>query len=408
MKVWQLGVLLAACSGTGGPSDGDFPCDHQGACPGLLECSPATNTCVDPGPPPATCTSGQTACAGQCVTLASDSKNCGACGQACSSGQACVSSTCVTVANMCLTCPMGVPCVNGQCDCQGKGTFCTTFCADTTQSTVSCGACLKFCANGGQVCRSGQCACPPGQKVCAMSCTATGYDVNNCGDCALKCATGQKCDNGTCVAACSHNPSNACGDGKCWDVDVDPKHCGAMCKSCSKEQSCVAGSCQCPAATAVCGTNCYDLQRDPRHCGTCTKSCVAGEVCTAGACQCAAGLTLCGGKCVDLESDAAHCGACGTACTGNVCSKGSCTGACAAGLTNCSGACANLGSNRAHCGSCTTVCGVGKQCFDAKCRESSPARGCTSCPCDDCDYNRGWLCCPGAAGLSCVEGYRCP
>ena len=38
----------------------------------------------------AACGAGQTTCGGACVTLASDTRNCGACGNACPSGQSCV------------------------------------------------------------------------------------------------------------------------------------------------------------------------------------------------------------------------------------------------------------------------------------------------------------------------------
>gem|GEM_PF-3338278 len=156
----------------------------------------------------------------------------------------------------CVFCPPDAPCNNGGCDCAGRGTFCSAFCADTTQSIVSCGGCLKICTGGGQVCRAGVCTCPPGQLLCGMSCTPTVADPKNCGACGKTCATGEKCESGVCVAACAiYNLANACSaDGKCWDLMTDKKHCGATCKSCSTDMSCDAGTCACPPGTTTCSS----------------------------------------------------------------------------------------------------------------------------------------------------------
>jgi hypothetical protein len=34
--------------------------------------------------------------------------------------------------------------------------------------------------------------------------------------------------------------------------------------------------------------------------------------------------------------------------------------------------------------------------------------GCTSCPCDTCTFDKGWLCCPAASGPTCSAAFFCP
>jgi hypothetical protein len=38
----------------------------------------------------------------------------------------------------------------------------------------------------------------------------------------------------------------------------------------------------------------------------------------------------------------------------------------------------------------------------------APAVGCTSCPCDLCDFGKNWLCCSKSGGVMCQEGSYCP
>src|SRR5207253_2675637 len=136
---------------------------------------------------------------------------------------------------------------------------------------------------------------------------------------------GQKCEAGACVAACTRNTANACSDGKCWDLQNDPDHCGATCRNCSSTQFCDAGACDCPAGSTSCSGTCANLQRDP-----------------------------------------------------------------------------------APCGSCTRVCNGRESCLSGECMESTPALGCTSCPCDFCTFNKHWRCCMSAQGPTCVEAEACP
>lgn len=144
-----------------------------------------------PPPPPLTllCAGGLTACAGVCVSLATDPANCGACGHACPSGLQCCSATCVLT----------------QIDPQ------------------NCGACGHACSAGENCCRG---TCQPGP-----CCTADGYIP--CGDTCCDslityCAGGHCCPYGTIL----------CG-GTCCPL---PFCCNGVC--CAGNTTCVGGVCQ--------------------------------------------------------------------------------------------------------------------------------------------------------------------
>jgi len=395
--------------GCGSPAGNPgFPCDFESRCPGTMTCDASTRTCVG-GVVMAQCDSPKMQCGSDCVAVQSDPSNCGSCGHGCASSEQCLAATCVAVVTMCSFCPPGIGCVNNQCDCGGRGTFCTALCIDNTQNKISCGGCLAYCMGSGQGCRDSTCVCPAGKSLCGTSCIDTASDPANCGACAHACGSSEKCDQSACVPNCTDNASDVCGDGKCWPIDRDPHHCGATCASCNSDQWCVSGACACPPGTTDTGSGCFDTQRDAQHCGSPAAACGTGQICTAGACACAAGLMTCAGACANTADDPGNCGSCGHACTsGQVCSKGQCVSSCASGEMACSGACADTNSDPFHCGDCTNVCSAGRSCLDGQCASSSPARGCTSCPCDDCTFTRGWLCCSSAAGTSCVDGYRCP
>ncbi len=155
--------------------------------------------------------------------------------------------------------------------------------------------------------------------------------------------------------------------------------------------------------------SCDALDRDPSNCGMSGNECPDGQVCSGGVCTCAPGLSMCSSACTDLETDVANCGSCGNACSnGQVCSKGQCAAACATGETSCAGSCIVGASDPNHCGGCDTQCGQSERCLDGNCVEFVPARGCSSCPCDDCTFERGWLCCTDSSGAWCSNSYRCP
>jgi hypothetical protein len=78
-------------------------CILQSQCCSAADC-PSDATCEDGA---CLCPSGQTECTGSCVDLASDSTNCGACGNVCSSGT-CSSGNCSCTRNT--DCPDGCSC----------------------------------------------------------------------------------------------------------------------------------------------------------------------------------------------------------------------------------------------------------------------------------------------------------
>gem|GEM_PF-3178826 len=175
-----------------------------------------------------TCDAPKTTRGSDCVDPLASLAHCGGRNRPCAG--TCANGTCMTV-SVCAFCPPGLACVNGQCDCGGRGTFCSAACFDNTQSRISCGGCPAYCPGSGQGCKAGVCTCRPGRKLCGMSCTPTDADPANCGGGGTMCPSGQKCEAG----ACTRNLTNACNDGKCWDVLNDEDHCGTMCRNCASD-----------------------------------------------------------------------------------------------------------------------------------------------------------------------------
>jgi hypothetical protein len=91
------------------------------------------------------CNGSQTACAGDCVTLATDPDNCGTCGHMCTT----------TVANA------QPACVSNGCNfaCNTNYTLCGGKCADFSTDNGNCGGCGNSCA---ATCQGGACIVPFG------------------------------------------------------------------------------------------------------------------------------------------------------------------------------------------------------------------------------------------------------
>jgi hypothetical protein len=157
-------------------------------------------------------------CGTQCVNLATDPMNCGACGDACGGGRDCVASNC--------QCPMGL-------------TLCGTQCTNTLTDSANCNRCGNDC-NGGS-CNTGICACPSGKSLCNGTCIDYTADLNNCGGCGKVCAPGQTC--GTTGCACPTG-QKACGVMGCIDITHDNLNCGDCGKTCGTMQFCNSGTCQ--------------------------------------------------------------------------------------------------------------------------------------------------------------------
>ena len=188
-------ALLAACSSTAGPGQGD---DDD-------------------------CASGLVDCAGTCVDLGADSSNCGACGQVCGTGELC----------------NGV----GQCgtDCEVGFVMCDDTCINPNINNENCGSCGRTCGaeeicNGVGLCET---SCEVGLVACDDTCIDPNTDNENCGVCGRVCVGDEICNGvGLCETICKVGLV-ACDD-TCIDPDTDRDHCGA------------SGDCQGASAGTVC------------------------------------------------------------------------------------------------------------------------------------------------------------
>jgi hypothetical protein len=229
-----LGLSLACESELSTSLEGR-PCDAEGACLPGYACDNASQRCVrsaseddEPGETPPTCNA---ECAGVCVDLEHDARNCGACGRACPDG------------------PGGVGvCSAGVCkvQCSPPLSTCNGTCVDTDSDPQNCGACAAPC-DGGRVCSNGACSnvCAAGELDCGFACVDAQTDPQNCGACDETCedpANGTaSCVGGTCKVTCAQGFTECAGT--CKNLDSDPKNCGGCNKPCSSKQSCVLRVC---------------------------------------------------------------------------------------------------------------------------------------------------------------------
>lgn len=206
-------------------------------------------------------------CGGKdCVALASDTSNCGACDNAC---------------------PAGVACENGTCSCPTGAKSCSGSCVDVSKDVQNCGGCGNTCSAGSS-CEDGQCTCPSSFKSCGGTCADLQSDPKNCGACGAACSANQVCLTGKCAAGCGSLAQ--CG-GSCVDTQTSVLSCGGCDKACAAELTCAGGKCGC-ATGELCGTSCVDTRTDAANCGQCGVTCGAGEACVGGACQCSASGTV--------------------------------------------------------------------------------------------------------------------
>lgn len=111
-------------------------------------------------------------CGTDCVDVATDEANCGACGMAC---------------------PAGGTCTMGACACDSAtAILCGTSCVEPSTDTQNCGACGINCGSGG-TCAMGLCNCAAGLVDCGSGCFDLSADPQNCGLCGNHCATGAAC-----------------------------------------------------------------------------------------------------------------------------------------------------------------------------------------------------------------------
>jgi len=127
------------------------------------------------------CPVGQSSCAGGCVALATDARNCGACGVGCSREQVCSEGACQQ-REACA----GVACT----PCGDDGTPC--------EIPLVPGGPAPVPIQSPAECAGGICSCAAGQVQCGAVCSDTGRDPSNCGGCGSVCAAGAGCVRGAC------------------------------------------------------------------------------------------------------------------------------------------------------------------------------------------------------------------
>lgn len=235
-KIAMLGLLLAACTGTTAPDDGqpgaadataagvpdaepvgacatcsptEDCCEFQGRdlclsvmqdrnnCGGCdLRCDPAKSDRCEAGDcmcadSPA-CGDADVCCGDGCQDLSSDDANCGACGNQCPVNTACVSTECVCAA-------IGADCGEGEACCADG-------CSDLSDDDANCGLCGRACG-ADEVCQSFTCICEGAGAPCfgSTTCCPSGcanllWDSSNCGTCGYTCGPSAYCSSGTCIS----------------------------------------------------------------------------------------------------------------------------------------------------------------------------------------------------------------
>ena len=150
------------------------------------------------------CPSGQVKCGNVCVNLQQDSLNCGVCGNACGRAANVTAANCST--GRCVI----TQCAPGWADCDGvAANGCER---NIATDSLNCGACGNKCppvANAEIGCSTGRCVisqCSPGWADCdgvfANGCERNiATDSLNCGVCGNKCPVGTTCSGGKCVGA---------------------------------------------------------------------------------------------------------------------------------------------------------------------------------------------------------------
>jgi hypothetical protein len=264
----DLGTSVDNCSACGAACAGSAPVCDAGVC--------------------------RTACPDGPADVATDPKNCGACGNVCSSvhGTAgCSNGACVLV------------CDEGYGDCDGDvDDGCET---SVASSVAHCGACGNACnaSHGTPSCSLGACGivCDAGYADCAGAndgCETPLSTLANCAACGDTCQVAHgkaSCDVGVCSVASCDGGYHPCAGG--CAADADPKACGAQCEVCAVPTNavgeCKAGACgwKCAVGFADCDgladNGCEVATTGDKHnCGACGVDCLQGS-CSNSKCEAA-------------------------------------------------------------------------------------------------------------------------
>ncbi|HTQ04297.1 MAG TPA: hypothetical protein VMI54_10590 [Polyangiaceae bacterium] len=271
--------------------------DNCGECGKKCPSSAGEPFCVDGKCGVSTCDAGKGDCDGDqiCETdLDTDPDNCGRCGHVCSVANGttdCVDGTCVVS-----TCDDGWDNCDASDDDGGYSTGCETNVASDTKNCGGCGQRCDMVANATGTCQGGSCAlvCSAGFEDCdghvANGCeTDTTSDPKHCGGCNNPCSVpnaNAACQDSACVIdSCLPNFDDCTAAAGCeTDISSNVQHCGDCTSTCSKAgataAACSGGQCgapSCDAAHGNCdGKNANGCEADvtkPTQCGACNVAC---------------------------------------------------------------------------------------------------------------------------------------
>jgi hypothetical protein len=253
-------------------------------------------------------------------------------------------------------------------------------CRDPRVDPMACGGCGLTCPTG-VACVAGHCDCGAGRSACfdttgAMVCVDTQTDATNCGTCGNHCPSGVSCVAGTCDCASQTAGTTACS-GSCVDLSSDVRDCGSCGNACPSGVSCTSGRCPCAGGVTTCNGTCTDLMGT--YCGACDHFCTGGGTCADGmtctcpgdSCRTTSGTSW-SVRCTNFQTDPIACGGCGNRCpTHMMCMGGTCQG-CASPYTECVTpggvhACVDTQTDDNNCGGCNGTCTFPTFCHNGGC-----------------------------------------
>jgi hypothetical protein len=170
------------------------------------------------------CGDGGLCCAGFCLDVRADPRNCGACGRTCLTSERCLGGDCVS------------PCLAGLTDCGGA-------CVDVLSDQDHCGGCGHACQVGAQ-CRNGECVgtrCKDDGQACQESTECCRFPESACLNlgvtrvCSRACVgRGAQCLNSAPGPFCCTGLT--CVGGRCTQDQQPP--CVAYGQACSATRPC--------------------------------------------------------------------------------------------------------------------------------------------------------------------------